>query len=60
MIGKWYLFKFKFVDFYVFFILELEEVIFVIESYLRKYEMYIIWLWEFVGLEEEEIDGDEV
>lgn len=43
-----------------FFISELEEVISVIESHPRKYETHTTRSWEFVGLKEEETDGDEV
>ncbi|CAF2041591.1 hypothetical protein HID58_033448 [Brassica napus] len=39
---------------------KLEEVISVIESHPRKYETHTTRSWEFVGLEEEETDGDEV
>lgn len=41
------------------FITELEEVVSVFESHPRKYETHTTRSWEFVGLEEEETDGDD-
>ncbi|CAA7014096.1 unnamed protein product [Microthlaspi erraticum] len=38
---------------------KLEEVVSVFESHPRKYETHTTRSWEFVGLEEEETDGDD-